>query len=80
MAVNLIVLAVTLLLAAFVSVWIFFPRLCAWMELPKYRFLELQRQFPSVLREHQPRREEPSQQEGATQRRARTHESFGCSI
>ena len=63
MAVNLIVLAVTLLMAAFVSVWILFPRLRAWMEMPKYRFLERQRQFPSVLRERQPTREELSQQE-----------------
>ncbi len=54
MAVNLIVLAVTLLMAAFVGVWIFFPRLRAWMEMPKYRFLEQQRQFPDVLRERQP--------------------------
>ena len=65
MAVNLIVLAVTLLMAAFVGVWIFFPRLRAWMEMPKHRFLELQRRFPSVLRDRQPGREEPSQQEGS---------------
>jgi hypothetical protein len=63
-AVNLIVLAVTLLMAAFVGVWIFFPRLRAWMEMPKYRFLEQQRGFPGVLREHQAGKEEPSQQEG----------------
>ena len=60
MAVNLIVLAVTLLMAAFVGVWIFFPRLRAWMEMPKHRFLERQRQFPNVLRDRQPEREEPS--------------------
>jgi hypothetical protein len=66
-AVNLIVLAVTLLLAAFVSVWIFFPRLRAWMEMPKYRFLELQRQFPSVIRDRRPGGEEPSQEEGKRQ-------------
>jgi hypothetical protein len=63
-AVNLIVLAVTLLMAAFLGVWIFFPRLRAWMEMPKYRFLEQQRRFPGVLRDRQPGREEPSQQEG----------------
>jgi hypothetical protein len=63
-AVNLIVLAVTLLMAAFLGGWIFFPRLRAWMEMPKYRFLERQRQFPGVLRDRQPVREEPSQQEG----------------
>jgi len=62
-AVNLIVLAVTLLMAAFLGVWIFFPRLRAWMEMPKYRFLERQRQFLGVFRDPQPRREEPSQQE-----------------
>jgi hypothetical protein len=62
-AVNLIVLAVTLLMAAFVGVWIFLPRLRAWMEMPKHRFLELQRRFPSVLRDHQPEREQPSQEE-----------------
>jgi len=66
-AINLIVLAVTLLMAAFVGVWIFFPRLRAWMEMPKYRFLELQRKFPSVPRDRQPGREEPSQQEGRRQ-------------
>ncbi|MBV8555313.1 MAG: hypothetical protein JO116_07095 [Planctomycetaceae bacterium] len=64
MAVNLIVLAVTLLMAAFLGVWIFFPRLRAWMEMPKYRFLEQQRQFPGVLRGCPPGREGPSQQEG----------------
>jgi hypothetical protein len=64
MAVNLIVLAVTLLMAAFLGVWIFFPRLRAWMEMPKYRFLEQQRQFPGVLRDRQPGRGGPSQQEG----------------
>jgi hypothetical protein len=63
-AINLIVLAVTLLMAAFLGVWIFFPRLRAWMEMPKYRFLEQQRQFPDVLRDRQPAREEPSQQPG----------------
>ena len=51
MAVNLIVLAVTLLMAAFLGVWIFFPRLRAWMEMPKYRFLERQRQFLGVSRD-----------------------------
>ena len=54
MAVNLIVLAVTLLMAAFVAVWIFFPRLRAWMERPKYRFLQQQRQFPVMHRDRQP--------------------------
>ena len=46
-------------MAAFLGVWIFFPRLRAWMEMPKYRFLERQRRFPGVLRDLQPGREEP---------------------
>jgi hypothetical protein len=53
-AINLIVLAVTLLMAAFLGVWIFFPRMRAWMERPKYRFLEQQRRFPVTLRDRQP--------------------------
>jgi hypothetical protein len=64
MAVNLIVLAVTLLMAAFVGVWISFPRLRAWMELPKYRFLQQNRRFLGVLRDGQPSREESSFLEG----------------
>jgi hypothetical protein len=62
MAVNLIVLAVTLLMAGFVGVWIFFPSLRAWMEMPKYRFLEQQRSFPGVIREAAS--DEPSRQAG----------------
>jgi hypothetical protein len=54
--VNLIVLVVTLLMAGFVAVWIFFPRLRPWMEAPKYRFLEQQRRFPDVLHEKAQRR------------------------
>jgi hypothetical protein len=61
-AVNLIVLAVTLLMAAYVGVWIFFPRLRAWMEMPKYRFLERQRRFQEVFRDAQHRSDETSQQ------------------
>ena len=64
MAVNLIVSGVTLLMAGFLGVWIFFPRLRAWVEMPKYRFLERQRQLLVVFQEPQPAREEPSQQEG----------------
>jgi hypothetical protein len=63
-AVNLIVLAVTLLMAGFLGVWICFPRLRAWMEMPKYRFLEQQRQFLGVFRDPEPKREELSQQDG----------------
>jgi hypothetical protein len=58
-AVNFIVLAVTLLMAAFLGVWIFFPRLRAWMEMPKYRFLEQQGRFPAVIRDRQPGGEDP---------------------
>jgi hypothetical protein len=53
-AVNLIVLGVTLLMAAFVGVWVFFPRLRPWMEMPKHRFLDEQRQYPGVLRGRPP--------------------------
>jgi hypothetical protein len=49
-AVNLIVFVVTLLMAGFVAVWIFFPRLRPWMEAPKNRFLEQERRFPEVFR------------------------------
>jgi cbb3-type cytochrome oxidase subunit 1 len=45
------------------GVWIFFPGLRAWMEMPKYRFLEQQRQSLDVFRDPQPRREEPSQRD-----------------
>jgi hypothetical protein len=51
MAVNLIVLAVTLLMIAFVGVWLFAPQLRGWMEMPKHRFLETQRQCSSVVRD-----------------------------
>jgi hypothetical protein len=51
MAVNLIVLAVTLLVAGFIAVWFCFPPLRSWMEQPKQRFLEGQRRFPAVARD-----------------------------
>lgn len=54
MVIDLIVLVVTLLMAAFLGVWILFPRLRAWMERPKYCFLEQQRRFPGVFRDRQP--------------------------
>ena len=60
MAVNLIVLGVTLLITAFVGVWILFPRARGWMEMPKHRFLDLERRFPHVLRDGQPEPEEPT--------------------
>jgi hypothetical protein len=62
-AVNFIVLVVTLLMVAYLAVWIFFPRLRAWMEMPKYRFLERQRKFLGVVRGPQLTREEVSQQQ-----------------
>lgn len=51
MAVNLIVLGVTLLVAVFGGVWLLFPHLRGWIELPKHRFLEEQREFPGVRRD-----------------------------
>lgn len=57
MAVNLIVVVVTLLMAGFVAVWVFCPWLRSWMEAPKYRFLEQERQFPEVA--HRARAREP---------------------
>jgi hypothetical protein len=50
MAVNLIVVGVTLLVAGFIAVWIGVPRLRPWMEMPKHRFLERQRDYPAVTR------------------------------
>lgn len=50
MAVNLIVAAVTLLMAGFIAVWLAIPGLRPWMEAPKHRFLERQRRFPAVTR------------------------------
>jgi hypothetical protein len=49
--INLIVLTVTLLMLGFVAVWVFAPHLRAWLEAPKYRFLERERRFPGVTRE-----------------------------
>jgi hypothetical protein len=55
MAVNLIVLCVTLLVVGFIIVWLTFPRLRPWMEQPKHRFLDRQHCFPAVTRgEEQP--------------------------
>jgi hypothetical protein len=48
--INLIVAGVTLLMLAFVAVWVFFPHLRDWLEKPKYRFLERERRFPEVRR------------------------------
>ena len=49
-AVNLIVLAVTFMMAAFIVVWFFFPGLRRWMEMPKYRFLERQAPVSECVR------------------------------
>lgn len=59
MVINCIVAFVTLLMAGFVAVWVFFPRLRRWIEEPKYRFLEQQRRFPEVARETVPRNDDP---------------------
>jgi len=45
-AVNLIVLAVTVLMGMFIAVWCFCPWLRPWMEAPKYRILK--QEAPSV--------------------------------
>jgi hypothetical protein len=51
MIVNLIVLAVSLLIAGFLAVWIAMPALRPWMEMPKHRFLRVQRSLPTVARD-----------------------------
>jgi hypothetical protein len=56
-AVNLIVAVVTMLVAGFVAVWIFVPRVRPWMEMPKHHFLERQTRFPGVI--HDPDTESP---------------------
>ena len=56
MAINLIVAAVTLLMAGFVAVWTLSPSLRAWMESPKVRFVDSARRFPRVVREDRERR------------------------
>jgi hypothetical protein len=50
MALNLIVVAITLLMAGFVLVWIFCPGLRPWMEAPKYRVLDWEQRFPGARR------------------------------
>ncbi len=51
MAINLIVAAVTLLMAAFVIAWAVNPAWRAWMEEPKFRFARRAREFPRVARD-----------------------------
>ncbi len=52
-AVNLIVLAVTLLMAGFLFVWVCFPRLRGWIEAPKYRVLQWPSRYPDAVRPKQ---------------------------
>jgi hypothetical protein len=43
MAVNVIVAAVTLMMGAFVTVWLLYPRCRAWIEAPKWQPLRWDR-------------------------------------
>ena len=52
-AVNLIVLAVTLLVAGFLFVWVCFPRLRRWIEAPKYRVLQWPNRYGDAARPEQ---------------------------
>jgi hypothetical protein len=52
-AVNLIVFAVTLLVAGFLLAWVCFPRLRRWIEAPKYRVLQWPNRFPEAARPEQ---------------------------
>ena len=53
MAVNLIVLTVTLLVTGFLFVWVRFPRLRRWIEAPKYRVLRWPSLYPDAARPEQ---------------------------
>ena len=53
MAIDLIVAAVSVLMAGFFAVWIFFPRLRPWIEAPKYRVLQQQNRCPDAVRPEQ---------------------------
>jgi hypothetical protein len=50
-AVNLIVLAVTLMMAAFLLAWLLFPGLRCRIEAPKYRVLEWDQRNPPAERQ-----------------------------
>jgi hypothetical protein len=50
-AVNLIVVAITLLIAGFVLVWACCPGLRSWIEAPKYRVLEWDDRYSDEARE-----------------------------
>jgi len=47
MALNLILLAITLLMMGFLLVWCFFPGLRPWIEAPKYRVLQWESREPA---------------------------------
>jgi hypothetical protein len=49
-AVNLIVLAITLMLVGFLVVWACVPRLRRWIEAPKYRVLRWPERYPEAIR------------------------------
>lgn len=51
MAMNLLMLAVTLLMAAFFLVWLCFPRSRSLFEAPKYRVLEWEKAFKAPKQE-----------------------------
>jgi hypothetical protein len=52
--INLIVVAVTLLMAGFVAVWSLSASLRGWMESPKLRFVDSTRRFPPIVRDERP--------------------------
>jgi hypothetical protein len=60
MTMNLIVMGVTLLIGAFVVVWLSSARVRSWGELPKHRFLETERRFVAAHGKRRP----PSGNEG----------------
>jgi hypothetical protein len=63
MVFNLLVLAITLLLAGFLLVWLLFPQVRPWIEAPKYRLLTWEQQVeekgPSRNRAGRPGKKEP---------------------
>jgi hypothetical protein len=54
-AVNLIVVAITLLLAGFLVVWACVPQLRGWIEAPKYRVLRWAERYPEAIRQERVR-------------------------
>lgn len=66
---NLIVLAITLLMAGFLLVWVCFPRLRAWFEAPKYRILTWEERYPEAAR--------PAVDGERSARSTSAHEAFG---